>query len=149
VRSGISRLCVLGSGYPDCGAGSICLSEPGKPIGSATYVAGFHWRYLRKSVGRTDLDLTAVQDARAINVYGNGMLPLYRHGDQLIVSAKVPVKAGDRILLELKDGSHVCGTLSRKTHQLVGINIGGQSRKEALIDTSRIAFLGRVIWASK
>jgi hypothetical protein len=52
-------------------------------------------------------------------------------------------------LLELKDGSHVCGTLSRKTHQLVGINIGGQSRKEALIDTSRIAFLGRVIWASQ
>jgi len=101
------------------------------------------------AVGRIDLDLTSVQDARAINVYGNGMLPLYRHGDQLIVSAKVPVRAGDRVLLEMKDGSHVCGTLFRKTEDLVGINIGGQSRKEALIDASSIAFLGRVIWASQ
>lgn len=92
---------------------------------------------------------TAVKDAKTINVYGNGMLPLYRHGDQLIVSANVPFKIGDRIIVEKLDKSQLCGTMSQMTKEFVSINVGGQLRKEVLVKTSDIAFLGRVIWASQ
>ena len=95
------------------------------------------------------MDLLAVQDARAIHVYGNGMLPLYRHGDQLIVSAAVPVRIGDRVIIEMKDKRQVCGTLFHKAEDVFGINLGGQMRKETLIRASDIEFLGRVIWASQ
>ena len=101
------------------------------------------------AVGRDDLDLLSVQDARAINVYGNGMLPLYRHGDQLIVSAAVPVRTGDRVIVEMKDKRQVCGTLFHRTEDVLGINVGGQSRSEFLVNTSEVVFLGRVIWASQ
>jgi phage repressor protein C with HTH and peptisase S24 domain len=100
-------------------------------------------------LGRDDLDLLSVQDARAINVYGNGMLPLYRHGDQLIVSAAVPVRIGDRVIIEMKDKRQLCGTLFHRAEDLLGISLGGQKRKETLIKASDIEFLGRVIWASQ
>jgi len=95
------------------------------------------------------LDLLSIQEAKAINVYGNGMLPLYRHGDQLIVSAAVPVRIGDRVIVETKDKRQVCGTLFHKAEDMLGIDLGGQKRKETLIKASDIEFLGRVIWASQ
>ena len=95
------------------------------------------------------MDLLSIQEAKAINVYGNGMLPLYRHGDQLIVSAAVPVRIGDRVIVETKDKRQVCGTLFHKAEDMLGIDLGGQKRKETLIKASDIAFLGRVIWASQ
>lgn len=95
------------------------------------------------------MDLLSIQEAKAINVYGNGMLPLYRHGDQLIVSAAVPVRIGDRIIVETKDKRQVCGTLFHKAEDMLGIDLGGQKRKETLIKASDIEFLGRVIWASQ
>src|SRR3989337_296989 len=98
---------------------------------------------------RGDLDLLSIQDAKAINVYGNGMLPLYRHGDQLIVSAALPVRIGDRVIIEMKDKRQVCGTLFHKAEDILGINLGGQKRKETLIKAADIEFLGRVIWASQ
>jgi phage repressor protein C with HTH and peptisase S24 domain len=99
--------------------------------------------------GRDDVDLLSIQDAKAINVYGNGMLPLYRHGDQLIVSAAVPVRIGDRVIIEMKDRRQVCGTLFHRAEDILGIKLGGQKRKETLIKASDIEFLGRVIWASQ
>ena len=98
---------------------------------------------------RGDLDLLSVQDAKAINVYGNGMLPLYRHGDQLIVSGTVPVRIGDRVIIEMKDKRQLCGTLFHRAEDILGISLGGQKRKETLIKASDIEFLGRVIWASQ
>ena len=95
------------------------------------------------------MDMLSIQDAKAINVYGNGMLPLYRHGDQLIVSAAVPLRIGDRVIIETKDKRQVCGTLFHKAEDLLGISLGGQKRKETLIKASDIEFLGRVIWASQ
>lgn len=95
------------------------------------------------------MDLLSIQEAKAINVYGNGMLPLYRHGDQLIVSAAVPVRIGDRVIVETKDKRQVCGTLFHKAEDMLGIDLGGQKRKETLIKASDIEFLGRVIWASQ
>ena len=106
-------------------------------------------RAIMSASGRDDLDLLSIQDAKAINVYGNGMLPLYRHGDQLIVSAAVPVRIGDRVIIETKDKRQVCGTLFHKAEDMLGINLGGQKRKETLIKASDIEFLGRVIWASQ
>jgi len=106
-------------------------------------------RAIMPASGRDDLDLLSIQDAKAINVYGNGMLPLYRHGDQLIVSAAVPVRIGDRVIIEMKDKRQVCGTLFHKAEDILGINLGGQKRKETLVKASDIEFLGRVIWASQ
>lgn len=95
------------------------------------------------------MDLTSAEDARAINVYGNGMLPLYRHGDQLIVSAKVPIKTGDRIILEMKDSSRICGTLVTRSDDALCVCAGGLPRNEILVKLSEVVFLGRIIWASQ
>lgn len=37
---------------------------------------------------------------RTITVFGNSMMPLYGHGDRLIVSDEVPITIGDRVVVE-------------------------------------------------
>lgn len=88
-------------------------------------------------------------DATTVEVFGNCMLPLYRHGDRLIVSGHTPIKVGDRVILRTIDNNILGGTLTHRTRQQVAINVGGSSRKDVVIEASTVEFLGRVIWASQ
>ncbi len=55
---------------------------------------------------------------RSITVNGNTMLPLYRHGDTLLVAEDAAVKFGDRVVAEGKIAGLVGGTLLHRTQQI-------------------------------
>jgi phage repressor protein C with HTH and peptisase S24 domain len=86
---------------------------------------------------------------RRFVVFGNGMLPLYRHGDQLIVSEVAPIKIGDRVLLQTTGEGTLAGTLIHRDGKVIVISLSGGSRKDHVVTVSEVAFLGRVIWASQ
>jgi phage repressor protein C with HTH and peptisase S24 domain len=86
---------------------------------------------------------------REVIVFGNSMLPLYRHGDQLLVSETAPVKTGDRIVVQASKHGTVSGILVHRDQKCVVLNIGGLSKKCCSIDTTDIDFFGRVVWASQ
>lgn len=90
-----------------------------------------------------------IDGGRIITVSGNSMMPLYRHGDQLIVSDQAPMSVGDRIVVE--SGSHgtLGGTLLYRDKSCIALMLGGRSRREVHLDPSDIRFVGRVIWASQ
>ncbi len=77
------------------------------------------------------------------------MLPLYRHGDMLMISENVPIKAGDRVIARDQDHSVVGGTLFHLDNRHVVILQGGQSRKEVRLDLDKVDCLARVVWASQ
>lgn len=86
---------------------------------------------------------------RAFDVHGNALLPLYRHGDRLIVSGTSAVKIGDRILLETRDGDVIAGTLTHRSNYEKCIYVGGSDRKEIVIANTDVTFMGRIVWASQ
>lgn len=90
-----------------------------------------------------------VAGGRTVTVHGNSMLPLYRHGDRLIVSDSLPITVGDRILVESRDHGMLGGTLLHRDSKCVAVMLGGQSRREVLVDSSEVEFLGRIVWASQ
>lgn len=92
---------------------------------------------------------TEVEGARIITVHGNSMLPLYRHGDQLIVSDQVPIALGDRILIESRRHGTLGGTLLYRNQAGITLMLGGRSRQDVLVEPEHIDFLGRIVWASQ
>lgn len=95
------------------------------------------------------MNQTHVDGGRVITVHGNSMLPLYRHGDQLIVSDKVPIALGDRIVIESRMHGLLGGTLLYRNTSGVTLMLGGRSRRDVLIPPEQIDFLGRIVWASQ
>ena len=90
-----------------------------------------------------------VEGGKTVTVRGNSMLPLYRHGDQLIVSDRVPVALGDRILIESRKYGTLGGTLLHKDASCIALMLGGRPRREVLVDAGDVDYLGRIVWASQ
>jgi phage repressor protein C with HTH and peptisase S24 domain len=86
---------------------------------------------------------------RILTVFGNGMLPLYRHGDRLIVSEEAPLKVGDRVAVCTLQEEIVAGVLISRDAQGVVIGMAGSIRKDRAIAADDVAFLGRIVWASQ
>jgi phage repressor protein C with HTH and peptisase S24 domain len=86
---------------------------------------------------------------RQIVVSGNGMLPLYRHGDQLLVAGTESAKCGDRVVVEGDDFGIVAGTLIHFGQDQIVIAKGGQPSRSLRVDLAAAKFFGRVIWASQ
>ena len=90
-----------------------------------------------------------VTGGKTVTVHGNSMLPLYRHGDRLIVSDQVPIAVGDRIIVVSREHGTLGGTLLYSDSMCIAVMLGGRSRKDVLVDPSQITFLGRIVWASQ
>lgn len=86
---------------------------------------------------------------RTVEVFGNAMMPLYRHGDRLIVSRDAPMRAGDRILVESTRQGTIGGVLLHCDGEHVSIIMGGNARREVQLDRHELRYIGRVIWASQ
>lgn len=86
---------------------------------------------------------------RQIVVSGNGMLPLYRHGDHLLVAGTESAKCGDRVVVEGDDFGIVSGTLVHFGKDEIVIAKGGQPSRSLRVDLTAARFFGRVIWASQ
>lgn len=90
-----------------------------------------------------------LEGSRIINVSGNSMMPLYRHGDQLIVSDHAPIAIGDRIVIESEMYGILAGTLLYRDCSYIALMLGGRARRELQLTSSDIHYVGRVIWASQ
>lgn len=90
-----------------------------------------------------------VSKGRTITVFGNSMLPLYGHGDRLIVSEDVPVTVGDRVVIESNRLGLIGGVLVHRDHNTIAVALGGKSRRELLVKPADVTYLARVLWASQ
>jgi len=90
-----------------------------------------------------------VNGGKTITVLGNSMMPLYRHGDKLIVSDQVPLAIGDRIVVESSTHGTLGGTLLHRDQNTITLMLGGKSRRDVVVDAIDVEYLGRIVWASQ
>jgi phage repressor protein C with HTH and peptisase S24 domain len=86
---------------------------------------------------------------RTVEIFGNSMLPLYRHGDRLMVSDAVPAVAGDRVAVILHSGEAIAGTLVHRTKQAAFVGRGGLQSHCVELRNADIEYFGRILWASQ
>src|SRR5262249_11603373 len=71
--------------------------------------------------GWQQIALPAAHDQRvfALKISGHSMMPAYRDGDVVVVSASAPVRRGDRVVVRTKSGEVIAKELKRKTAKAV------------------------------
>ncbi len=101
--------------------------------------------------GWDEVSFPNIQDdnAYALEVSGESMLPLYRDGDIIVVSPSAQIRRGDRVVLRTLEGEVMAKVLGRQTTksiELISLNPDHEDRTIALRD---VDWLARILWASQ
>jgi phage repressor protein C with HTH and peptisase S24 domain len=89
------------------------------------------------------------EDAYALKVSGDSMLPLYRDGDVIIVSPAAQLRRGDRVVVKTRDGEVMAKVLKRRTQQEMELGSLNPAHPDRLVPLAEIAWTARILWASQ
>ncbi len=102
-------------------------------------------------VGWDEVSFPNIQDdnAYALEVSGESMLPLYRNGDIIIVSPSAQSRRGDRVVLRTREGEVMAKILGRQTNKTIELLSLNPEHEDRIFDTREVEWLARILWASQ
>ena len=106
------------------------------------FPAGHGWDQVEAPPARGD-------GVYALKVTGDSMLPLYRHGDTIIVSPTLEARPGDRVVVRTKDGEVMAKVLEKKTQRSVHLASLNLDHPMRTLAPSEIEWIARIMWASQ
>lgn len=121
-------------GFAQAGAGGF--------FDDAGFPAGQGWDLI-------ELPATAADGSYALQVQGDSMLPLYRHGDMLVVQPNAPVRKGDRVVVKTISGEVMAKVLERRTSAVVELISLNPDHPHRRLATGEVEWLARIVWASQ
>lgn len=86
------------------------------------------------------------EGAYALEVSGNSMLPLYRNGDVLVVSATATVQHGDRVVVRTLDGEVMAKVLARKTDRFIELESLNPDFENRQFKLTEVDWMHRILW---
>lgn len=122
-------------GFAQAGGGGF-FDDAGFPVGQG-------WEMVEVPSGR------ASENAYALEVQGDSMLPLYRGGDILIVDPVVPLHKGDRVVARTRSGEVMAKVLSRRTPKLIELSSLNPDHPDRKFAPADLDWLARILWASQ
>ncbi|MDH7796660.1 MULTISPECIES: helix-turn-helix transcriptional regulator [unclassified Beijerinckia] len=101
--------------------------------------------------GWHESDLPAIADGEtyALDVSSDDLLPLYRSGDRLIISAAAIPRSGDRVVLKTRQGVLHIGALKHVSDTSLELKAPQTSAPDQVIEMDDIAWMSRIIWVSQ
>jgi len=101
--------------------------------------------------GWDEIAFPAVNDenAYAMEISGDLMLPAYRDGDVILVSPAAPVRRGDRVVVKTKQGEVMVRELKRQTAKLVELKSLNPDHPERTLPIDEVMWIARILWASQ
>jgi len=85
----------------------------------------------------------------ALEVTGDSMEPVYRHGDRIVVSPGAPVRRGDRVVARTRDGEVLAKVLGRQTERIVELLSLNPAYAPRELPRANVAWMARILWASQ
>jgi phage repressor protein C with HTH and peptisase S24 domain len=121
-------------GFAEAGAGGY-FDDGGFPVGK----------------GWDEIAFPAVNDenAYALEISGDSMLPAYRKGDVIIVSPAAPTRRGDRVVVKTKKGEVMAKQLIRKTSKTIELQSLNADHPDRTIAMADVLWIARIVWASQ
>ena len=101
--------------------------------------------------GWDEVSFPDVQDenAYALEVAGDSMLPVFRDGDTIIVSPGSNVRRGDRIVVRTHEGEVLVKVLYRQTAHTIEIMSFNPDYENRILQNAEIDWIARILWASQ
>lgn len=87
--------------------------------------------------------------AYALEVSGDSMEPVYRSGDQIIVSPGGTFRRGDRVVVRTTEGEVMVKELVRKTAKRIELKSLNPAHADRSLDVEEVAWIARVLWVSQ
>jgi phage repressor protein C with HTH and peptisase S24 domain len=88
-------------------------------------------------------------DAYALQVAGDSMLPLYRDGDIIIVSPSARVRRGDRVVVKTTGGEVMAKILRKQSDTELELASLNPEHAGRVVPSHEIAWMARILWASQ
>lgn len=89
------------------------------------------------------------QNAYALEITGDSMLPVYREGDIVIVSPNTSVRKGDRVIARTKGGEVMAKILQRQTSRTIELASFNPNHESKSYDMKDMDWIARIVWASQ
>ena len=121
-------------GFAQAGAGGF--------FDDAGFPAGQGWDLV-------ELPATGREGSYALEVQGDSMLPLYRHGDVVIVSPSAACRPGDRVVVRTRDGEVMAKVLARRSPDGLELSSLNPAHPLRIVGTGEVEWMARIIWASQ
>ncbi|MFD1695125.1 S24 family peptidase [Roseibium aestuarii] len=104
--------------------------------------AGPNWEPL-------DLPEPATHTLFALSVEGDALMPVYRHGDIVVISRDTPVRTGDRVVVKPKNSQLTLLCLEQRTRSAYVFKaLSGASARMRLAH-DEVDWIGRIVWATQ
>jgi phage repressor protein C with HTH and peptisase S24 domain len=87
--------------------------------------------------------------AYALQISGDSMQPAYRAGTIIIVAPSEEVRRGDRVVVKTLKGEVMAKELAKKSAKKVELKSLNPAYPMRTLETSEIAFMSRIVWASQ
>ncbi|MFP5469603.1 MAG: helix-turn-helix transcriptional regulator [Alphaproteobacteria bacterium] len=89
------------------------------------------------------------ENAYALEISGDSMLPVYRDGDIVVVSPHADVRRGDRVIAKTLNGEVMAKQLLRKTASRVELASFNPEFPLRTFSPGELSWIARIIWASQ
>src|SRR3954447_17692201 len=101
--------------------------------------------------GWDEVSLPEIADpnAYALEISGDSMEPVYRDGDQVIVSPAAPIRRGDRVVVRTVAGKVMAKQLARRSARRVELKSLNPEHPDYSFDLTEVAWIHRIVWASQ
>ena len=87
--------------------------------------------------------------AYALEVSGDGMAPVYRDGDTIIVSPSASVRRGDRVVVKTGAGQVMAMELHRQSARKAELIPLSRAYSDRTSESHEIAWMARIVWVSQ
>jgi phage repressor protein C with HTH and peptisase S24 domain len=87
--------------------------------------------------------------AFALEISGDGLLPVYRDGDTIVVSPNSQIRRGDRVVVRTKAGEVHARVLARQTARTIELNGLGPTQPPVSVSLGDLSWIARIVWASQ
>jgi len=89
------------------------------------------------------------QNAYALEITGDSMLPVYREGDTIIVSPSASIRKGDRVVVKTADGQVMAKIMQRQTTRTLELASFNPEHATKVLDMKDVDWVARILWASQ
>jgi len=111
----------------------------------AGFPAGAGW----DEVKFPDAQVAGDENAYALEIQGDSMLPLYRDGDIIVVSPDAQLRKGDRVVVKTRKGEVMAKELVRRTMQKIELKSLNPDHDDRVLSPADILWIARILWVSQ
>ncbi len=87
--------------------------------------------------------------AYALEISGDGMEPVYRDGDTVIVSPRANIRRGDRVVIRTGSGAVTAGVLRRRSVRRIDVGSFNPRHEDRTLPVDDVQWMARIVWATQ